>query len=292
MPYCYKCGQPIDDDALFCSRCGASVRMVEPGELLVERIAIPFPEGDDARLEIEIGAAGRVNVTSGGEGFVEGTIEYDVPEWVPRVERRGSTVRIVQAERFRARIMDNPVNRWELRLGDEKPFSLGVRSGVSSGRWELGGLPITGLSLNTGVSENTVAFSAPNPEAMDRFKVAAGVGEVRLSGLLDANFRSMDVKGGVGEIDMRFTGEGLRQDADVWIGGGVGSLKITVDESVPTRMSIQGLISVSPRGGFGRRRAGFPAGGDYANMAYDDVAGPRLEFNVSMGVGSVRLDTC
>jgi len=184
------------------------------------------------------------------------------------------------------------VNRWDLCLGDEKPFSIDLRSGVSMGRLNLGRLPITELNMQTGVSNNEITFDGPNPEIMKNFKLTAGAGDVRLEGLLDANFEQMKVGGGVGEVVLRHTGEKLRRDAWVTMEGGVGSFMIIVDEAVPTRATVKGLAGVSTQGRFHKWRGGFPSGGEYRNDAYESVTGPRLEFNITMGVGSITLDTC
>ena len=292
MPYCANCGREIEEDARFCSYCGASVEGAAR-ELKTEEIDVPYPDAASARLEIEIRSAGRVNVSGGAEGgFVEGTVEYDIPEMAPRVDVSGNRVRVVQARRFWDSVRTNPVNRWDLRLGDGKPFSMDVRCGVSMGRWELGGLPITDLQLEAGVSNNIVTFESPNPERMGRFKLGAGAGDVDIRGLLNSNFERMKVEGGVGEVKLGFTGRALDSDAVVEIGGGVGSYRITVDEAVPARARVEGMVSVATLGGFRKMSRGrFPLGGEYTNDAYEASKGPVLEIDVTMGVGSVTLDS-
>ncbi len=295
MPYCYSCGKEIEEEARYCPYCGVSVRGAERArELRVEEISIPYPEAPSAALEIVIGAMGRVRVGGGArEGFVEGRIEYDVPEWEPVVQESGDTVRIVQAERWEEKrwLLHDFVNRWDLRLGDGKPFRLRMKTGVTRGEWNLGRLPITDLRVDTGVSENRIMFSGPNPETMENFRLGSGVGDVDLEGLLNAKFNRAEVSGGVGDVTLRFTGEKLVRDATVKMEGGVGSFRVIVDDDVPARVTVRGLTSVSTHGGFSRRR-GQIFGGEYTNRAYDEAQGPRLEFDITMGVGSVTLDTC
>jgi len=292
MPFCSKCGKELGVEDLFCSSCGTPV-----GETIqaiqVETLDIPYPEGDSARLEIVVRSAGRINVSGGAsEKFVEGTVEYDDSELAPVVRVQGDRVRIVQEERFVVRIRSNPVNRWNLKLGDGKPFAMDVKCGVSMGDWDLGGLPLTDLTLQAGVSNNSVGFDAPNPEALRLLKLSAGAGDLDVSGLLNANFDRMKVESGVGEVRLGFTGKSLDRDARVDIGGGVGSFRITVDETVPTRVSVEGLASVSAHGGFLQNRSrGFPLGGVYTNDAYETSQGPSLRLDIRMGVGSVSIDT-
>jgi len=100
VPFCSYCGKEIQEDARFCSYCGKPVKG-STRELRIEQINVPYPDADSARLEIVVGAAGRLNVKDGaGEAFIEGTIEYDVPEWVPQVHVHGNTVRLIQEPRF------------------------------------------------------------------------------------------------------------------------------------------------------------------------------------------------
>jgi len=238
-------------------------------------------------------SAGRINVSGGAsDKFVEGTVEYDDSELAPVVRVQGDRVRIVQEERFVVRVRSNPVNRWDLNLGDGKPFSMDVKCGVSMGDWDLGGLPLTDLTLQAGVSNNSLSFDAPNPEALRLLKLSAGAGDLEAGGLLNANFDRMKVEGGVGEVRLGFTGKSLDRNARVDIGGGVGSFRITVDETVPTRVSVEGLASVSAHGGFLQTRSrGFPLGGVYTNDAYEKSKEPSLRIDIRMGVGSVSLDT-
>lgn len=290
MPFCSKCGKELGVEDSFCSSCGTPV-----GETIraiqVETLEIPYPEGDSARLEIVVRSAGRINVSGGAsEKFVEGTVEYDDSELAPVVRVQGDRVRIIQEERFVVRVRSNPVNRWDIKLGDGKPFSLGVKCGVSMGDWDLGGLPLTELTLQAGVSNNSLSFDTPNPEALSLLKLSAGAGDLEAGGLLNANFDR--VEGGVGEMRLGFTGKSLNRDARVDIVGGVGSFRITVDEAVPTRVSVEGLASVSAHGGFVRTRSrGFPMGGVYTNDAYESSESPSLRLDIRLGVGSVSIDT-
>ena len=292
MLYCTSCGKEMEEGARYCPHCGTPVDGTAP-ELKVEEINVPYPDTASARLEIVIRSAGRVNVSGGAkDGFIEGTIEYDAPQLTPIVEAHGDRIRVVQPERFWDSIRTNPLNRWDLRLGDGKPFSMDVNCGVSMGRWDLGGLPITSLQLEAGVSNNVVTFESPNPETLDVLRLSVGAGDVEVKGLLNSNFHRMKVEGGVGAVKLDFTGKELDRDAIVEIGGGVGSYRIVVGEAVPARVRVGGLASVSALGGFRKmHRGGFRLGGEYTNEAYEGSQGPTLEIDIRMGVGSVTLDT-
>lgn len=260
-----------------------------------EHIDIPYPDAEPLALEIAMGASGDVRVGGGAAGaFVSGAVEYNVAEWKPRVEQRGGSVRVVQSPSVDNVGLDftNTVNNWDLRLGNAKPFSLRIRVGANKGRWDLGGLPLTELRIETGASQNDFTFDAPNPETMTRLELLVGAAAVELDGLLNAGLQRMDVKGGAGHVALRFTGEALRHDARVRIEGGVGHFAIVVDENVPARVKSTGLSAVVAEGGF-ERASGLPfISGTFVNPAYQAAAGgPRLEFDVVIGVGAVTLDS-
>jgi hypothetical protein len=292
MPFCKKCGKELGTEDKFCSFCGTpageTIRAIQ-----LSKLEIPYPQGNSAKLDVVIRSAGRVNVSGGAKDhFVEGSVEYDDPELAPEIREQGDRVRILQDDRFVVRIRSNPVNRWDLKLGDKKPFSLDVKCGVSMGDWNLGGLPISDLSLQAGVSNNSLSFKAPNPEIIRLIKLSAGAGDLDANNLLNANFERMKVEGGVGEMRLDFTGKNLEKDARVDISGGVGSFKIIVHEDMPTSVSVEGLASVNVHGGFLQtRNRGFPLGGVYTNDAYNRGKSPSLSINIRMGVGSASIET-
>jgi len=299
MPFCYRCGGEIPEDARYCQHCGTYLKVMAEEGLFREQIEVPYPESSTATLEIVVGAPGRVEVRRGGKSLVSGTVEYNVPEWAPRVEVKGDRTRLVQAESWEDKIKSirDTVNRWDLRLGEGRPLSLKVKASVTKCKWHLGGLPLTDLKVETGVSENVITFEGENPETLRSFELNIGVGEVRVNDLLNANLTNMSVQGGVGDLTLRFNGKRPERDATVRVEGGVGDLKVMVDESVRARVEVSGMVRVTTRGSFDRigERSSepleiiLPQGVVYMNQAHYLEEGPALEIEVTMGVGSVTL---
>jgi hypothetical protein len=258
------------------------------GDYRRQEVAITYPAEPDPKLTIEAAAPGTINISPGAvENLVSGTIEYSVDEWVPRLEERGREIRLWQS--------GNPLpwlysggktNHWDLRLGTKAPYSLRVNVSVSRGRWDLGGLPLTDLVLQTGIGENYFNFANPNPVDMKEFDIDSGVGSIEMDGLLNANFQRMHLKAGVGKLVLRFTGEGLRQNSRVRIDGGVGKVDLILDSRVPAFVSYRpGIGSIDAHGDFMRGERG-----GYETRVYRDSTGPRLEFEISGGIGAVSLD--
>jgi hypothetical protein len=113
------------------------------------------------RLEIVCGVAHSIEVRSRAKKFVEGTVEYEIPEWKPWIDSQGDTVRIEQEQSYLPMFRHDPFNRWKLNLGNARPFSLSVRAGIGRGMWSLGGLPITSLRMQTRAGRTASPSSEP-----------------------------------------------------------------------------------------------------------------------------------
>ena len=289
MPYCMKCVKELSQDDRFCSRCGTQV----PGyntntQLLVDKIEVNYPEGDSAKLKMVVGASS-LEIGSGAGKFVEGTIDYDIPESKPFVSTTGNIVRIEQTR--------DPLayphyfsNKWNLRLGDAKPFTMELSAGVIRTNLSLGKLPITDLLIEAGAGDTRISFKETNPSIMNNLEARVGAGELKLSGLLNANFEKMRIKGAVGSIDLDFAGEKLQRDAQVNVGSGVGGVTVTVGKGIPARARIRGLTSVRTYGGFFRSGGGF-GDSEYQTEDYESSSGPKIELELDLGVGSISLRT-
>jgi hypothetical protein len=66
-----------------------------------------------------------------------------------------------------------------------------INGGAYQGRIELGGLSLLSLEVNDGASDVKLEFSEPNGVVMDTLKYSTGASNVELSGLANANFKSM-----------------------------------------------------------------------------------------------------
>jgi len=261
----------------------------------IEEITIPYPEQSPARLEINVSAPGNISISAGEtEDFVTGTIDCNKKDWKPEIWQKDDSVRIMQApgvEKIAALFSIDARNKWNLKIGNKKPFSLEVKIGICQGEWNLGGLPVTALKMQTGVGKNTIMFDKPNPEVLETCQFDAGAGDIEVRDLLNANFKKLVLKGGVGSMRMNFSGEKLLRNAQVIVTGGVGHFGIMIDKNVPAQIRTAGVVGVSAGSSF-ERRSGMPVlMGSYVTATFDDAAEPKLEFDVTVGVGLITLDT-
>lgn len=264
---------------------------------------VPYPTAVPANLEIRLGAPAKIEATDGAcDSLVKGMVRYDRIKWMPEVTTEGNTVRLLQAERWEDRpTLDTKfVNEWKLQLGNKKPYSLNIRNSVGEGHWELGGLPLTRLSIGAGVSRNRVFFSQPNPDIMEDFTIQTGVNEASFSGLLNANFRDMFIEAGVGDLTLSFTGQSLRQDCNVRVHAGVARFTINVAAGIPALVKVSGISGTRALGEFKRQSESAHSGflgdlfsrGTFATKAFTGEEGkPQLRIEITSGVGDILLNT-
>ena len=253
------------------------------GPTVTDEINVPLlaDPGATARVELAFGA-GELILRPGAEGsLVKGKATYNVAEFKPNVTLEGNQARIIQGngqiEGF-PKIGDNYRNTWDLQLG-VAPLDLSIKAGAYQGRIELGGLSLEGLHVTDGAADVELSFSEPNRVEMESLRYDSGASKVTLSGLANANFTSMEFKGGAGDYTFNFSGE-LQHDATVSIESGLSNTTIIVPEGVSARLSIDGGLTNVDIGGQWQA-----SGGDYV-LSGD---GPTLTFIVKMGAGNLGL---
>ena len=260
--------------------CGFSVNIPSaptPGPEVTDEISVAVSKSDETRLKISFGA-GELTLSPGAEDMlVKGTATYNLPNFQPEVKIDGNTVEIKQGD-FKSLNVTDFKNEWDLTLG-KAPIELEINAGAYQGRYEFGGLALTGLTIKDGASDVDVSFSAPNPTEMSVFRYETGASNVELTGLANANFATLIFNGGAGDYTLDFGGE-LEQDATARVETGFGDLKLVIPEDVDARVTVEGgAINVNHGSGWGQ-----------SNSTYtQDGSGPTLTVIVKMGAGNVTI---
>ena len=232
------------------------------------------------RISIAMGA-GKLNIQSGTEKLIEGTITYNVPQWEPVLEQSSESVQLKQAvEEFN--LTKLPVgeyqNEWDLKLGPH-PITFELQAGAYDGTLDFSDIPITNLSISDGASTAEVLFRTPNPTRMEQFSYRTGASNVNLHGLSNANFDYMTFVGGAGNFTLDFSGT-PQHEANVDIESGVSSLEIRIPEGINSEIIISGdLIDTSVKGSW-----------IVENDTYrTENEGPLLTIHVKTNIGSLTL---
>jgi len=248
----------------------------------VPRLADPSQE---AYVTLAFGA-NELRLSPGApQGLVSGTVRTNVKEFEPTVTINGADIRVEQGDldvqglpNFRA---DDAINEWDLRLGSD-PIRLRITGGAYQGEVDLGGLALTDLYVSDGAATVEVDFSAPNTVEMSSLRYETGASTVELRNLANANFTSMNFRSGAGTYTLDFGGT-LRRDARVDIESGLSTLTIVVPVGTAAEVEVSGgLSSVDASGAWVLR--------DSSSYEVEGL-GPRIHIDISMGAGTVNLET-
>ena len=133
-------------------------------------------------------------------------------------------------------------NRLDLGLGIGVPMDLKVNFGVGSAEVDLGGLSLTGLSVETGASQTRLEVSEANRLEMDRADFAVGAADFSASGLGNLRAERVSVEAGVGQVVLGLGGP-WRDDSSLSVEMGVGALTLMVPEGLGLRVDREGFLT-------------------------------------------------
>lgn len=263
--------------ALLLAACSVSVGPVQ--EFVVDE---PLGGASVTDVRLKMGA-GTLAVGPGASGLVSGIIRYNVKGWEPTVKRSDSSLTIEQGSpKGLSGLGGDVVNDWDLLLGGA-PMRLEVSAGAYEGTYELGGLTLAGLTIKDGASKSEVSFTTPNPGQMSKLEYDTGASTVSLSGLGNANFKTMEFTGGAGTYTLDFAGV-LRTDGKVRVKAGVGTVRLVVPAGTAARVTVDGaLTDVSLEGTWVTDEK------VYQTEAAADRGAKRLDIVVRMSVGKLEL---
>lgn len=170
----------------------------------------------------------------------------------------------------------------ELGLGRSVPVSLRVKSGASESELQLGGIPLRSVTIETGASETRLEFDRPNPAEMEELILKAGVADFRAEGLGNARFRTLEFRGGVGDVVLDFDGRWDR-DATARVSMGLGSLTLRVPSELGVRLEKSSVLSSFTAVGFVSTEDGY-------RTENWERAEHRLELSVDSVFGSIEVE--
>lgn len=170
----------------------------------------------------------------------------------------------------------------QVGLSRDVPTDLRVTVGAARNRMRLGGLPITGLVIETGASETDLDFSEPNPSVMDELRIKAGAASLTAESLGNARFRSLRVEGGVGDVTLDFSGR-WTTDAKGSIHVGLGSLSLRFPPDLAVKIDKSTVLASFSAAGFVKTADG------YRTRNWDS-AEHHLELEINAAFGSIDVE--
>jgi hypothetical protein len=122
------------------------------------------------------------------------------------------------------------------------PLDLDLQFGGAAASLELGGLALQSVRLECGATDATLNFTTPNRTHMRELVVDVGAASFTALHLGNANADHVRVRGGMGAIDLDFSGSWQR-DLSVVTRVGIGKTTLRVPADVGVRLEIQRLAA-------------------------------------------------
>lgn len=265
--------------ALSSLACSFTVNVptVKTGDLRTVEISEDYPEVRPAELTIKMGG-GKLDLRGGSAQLVDGSIEYNVDNWDPSVERDGRAVVISQKVTGSIPFGDQIENNWNLMLGSQ-PMDLTIEAGAYEGTLDLSGVPLTRLKITDGASQSNLVIDTPNPVQMESFSYETGASNVKITGIANSDTDEFNFSGGAGNFTLDFSGT-LKRDMRADLEGGLGNITIIIPRGMNARIDLSSsLNTISTEGAWTVENDVYSTNGE----------GPLLRIRVQVGVGNLNL---
>lgn len=254
----------------------------------ITTIDIPFPQSEALHLRFAVGACRLLVKPGAGQSWVAGTYDDPSNAIALRIVQNGDpgTTRITQAVSW-PDVWGRPQYppTFDLSLGKTRPYALNLDMGAGEGMVDLGGLPLTQLAVNFGAGKQTIDFSAPNPQPMERVRVAAGAASLELMRLANANVAEVSVEGGAAAYVFDFGGK-LRRDVAFKLTAGMSSVEIRIPAGTAAKVTTETVLgSLDMADGFMKKEGAF-----WNEAALRGVT-PLLTIGANVVMGSIRVVT-
>jgi hypothetical protein len=211
--------------------CTDGVRLGEP---VHETKILELDKSEMTRVELKMGA-GELRVAGGSPKLMEADFNYNVPGWKPQVDYHSTGVRSDIEISNPTGSAPHGESKWNLRFNDSVLTDLIARLGAGEAHLQLGSLNLRSVDVNLGAGEVEVDLRGDPKRSYDvqikggvgqatvylpsnvaiSATAAGGIGEINVRGLEKRNGRwinpkkenapvtiRLDVKGGVGQIDL------------------------------------------------------------------------------------------
>ncbi len=170
----------------------------------------------------------------------------------------------------------------EIGVSRDVPTDLRIAVGAARSRLDLGGLPLTNFSLETGASETKISFDQPNPGRMRELRIKAGAASLKADDLGNAHFDRLRVEGGVGDVTLNFGGD-WTQDATASIHMGLGSLSLRFPTDLGVRIDKSTVLASFNASGFIKTDSGYETR-NWGSAAH------HLELEINAAFGSIDVE--
>lgn len=170
-------------------------------------------------------------------------------------------------------------------LGKNVEHELRFTIGAGTANIDLSGLRLSHLDISSGAAKINLQCNTQNSNVIRDGQISTGVGDVRMEGLMNLNFKRLQIEGGVGKFDLTFSGQSSGKHF-VNVETGIGTVVIRVPKNVGVRL----IDDSSFFSNLNVPRDYRKKGGVYQTANYQD-ADSTIEFTVTSGMGSITFET-
>lgn len=200
-----------------------------------ETIDIAYPQVEVVAVNLTT-SAGQVTVDSGDAPGLHGTLTTNVEAWQAQTSSSGGTISITQGTAS-ADVIPDAQNSWDLHLSKDTPLMLTHTNTAANTTLNLGGLPMTQLSVMATSGNYSLRYATPNPQSDGgTASLQIGNGNLDAAGLINSHLSSLTVTTNGGNIQMTFDGGALAQTMNVRIDTQAGDVLLKIPPSVPTQV--------------------------------------------------------
>jgi hypothetical protein len=277
--------------AVLCA-AGLSAQDDDFFETRNERFDIASSKPLEVILKVD---AGEVTIEPGEANAAAVFMEYDKAEYFSDIDWNAKSnrleIRLDKRHWFRWHKSDDGQDdigseiKLTLPTGADLLLDCKVKAGESV--LHLGGLRIKELSMETWAGETELNFETPNPIVMDFLDVEAKVGECRLNELGNARFERAVIDGGIGELQVDFTGS-LVSGCKARLNLNIGEASVILPVDFGNRVEIGGALSFMSKKNVDH--ALHHRGRAYFSDGYEDNK-DKFSLYIKPGLGELNVDT-
>jgi hypothetical protein len=220
-------------------------------------IARQLRDSQPQRIRVQY-RAGRVDVHPTNDALLYSMhLRYDENRAVPLhrydAEQHSTSLGVESTgSNSRATSSDRESGELRLALPTRIPLDLDLEFGGTESRLDFGDLALQSLRLECGATDATMLFSRPNRLRMREMVVNVGAADFTAMHLANANADQIRVQGGVGSVDLDFSGT-WAHDLDVTTRLILGGLVLRVPPDVGVRLDVRRKLATFDHTGLEKR---------------------------------------
>ena len=214
---------------------------LEANEIKKETRLISLEKIDSLMIKAKFGV-GKLNLNCGEKNTFEANFQYEKSFLKPNIHYEtigeNGVLNLSQSIKKDINLFFPYNNIWSLKLPSNIPLQLYINTATYSGDINLTNLQIEDFYLTTGASQTNIEFNQPNLIDLENINIKTGASTIKIIGLSNANFDSMDFTGGAGNYTFDFSGN-LAKKSKVNINVGAAKVILKIPSAIGTKISFK-----------------------------------------------------